>query len=458
MSDEPRTSDARSAQCGDVSTWLHNRERVDAFTLGTLIGQNGGTEGLDLHGANLADVDLSPEIVAKLAAETHLEYFAFWSSRKHAELRGAHLECASLWNANLAGVDFHEAHMEGARLTGARLDGASFERAHLHHADLSSAHLEEASFQGAFLDRANLDGADLSRANLRGASLRTANLLHVSLRQAALQGAHLEDARILHANLGGAMLVHAHLEGAIVQHTTFENASLKFARLQGAILEGCDLARVDLSESYLTGVRWYGAFLDRSRMRRDQLGHAIGDELWASDEKTAQAYREASEAYLLLKNNFSSIGRYEDAAWAYVKEQQMEKMAYHWGWRWRFWRPWPAFGRWLRNWAYELLTGYGERPFLPVLWGLVVILTFAGGYAVAGNIAPDFAGDPATAQGSHSFMDALTHSIAAFATIGFNTLEPLGWGARLLTAIESAFGIGLFALFIFTLGNRMSRS
>jgi hypothetical protein len=49
-------------------------------------------------------------------------------------------------------------------------------------------------------------------------------------------------------------------------------------------------------------------------------------------------------------------------------------------------------------------------------------------------------------------------SISAFATIGFNTLEPVGWGARLLTALEAMFGIGLFALSVFTLGNRMRRS
>jgi len=34
----------------------------------------------------------------------------------------------------------------------------------------------------------------------------------------------------------------------------------------------------------------------------------------------------------------------------------------------------------------------------------------------------------------------------------------VGWGARLLTAAEAMFGIGLFALFVFTLGNRMRRS
>jgi len=56
------------------------------------------------------------------------------------------------------------------------------------------------------------------------------------------------------------------------------------------------------------------------------------------------------------------------------------------------------------------------------------------------------------------FLMFFSSSISAFATVGFNTLEPVGWGARLLTAIEAMFGIGLFALFVFTLGNRMRRS
>jgi hypothetical protein len=94
---------------------------------------------------------------------------------------------------------------------------------------------------------------------------------------------------------------------------------------------------------------------------------------------------------------------------------------------------------------------------MPVLWAIVVVAVFAGIYAVAGNIA---SGDVGALQGepTHNPLIALVHSISAFATIGFNTLEPQGWGARLLTALEAMFGVGLFALFIFTLGNRMSRS
>jgi len=118
---------------------------------------------------------------------------------------------------------------------------------------------------------------------------------------------------------------------------------------------------------------------------------------------------------------------------------------------------WFSWWRWARNWAYELLAGYGERVHMPVIWAGVVVLVFALIYAAAGNIASGDVG-ALQSQPTHSPITALTHSISAFATVGFNTLEPVGWGARLLTAIEAMFGIGLFALFVFTLGNRMRRS
>jgi hypothetical protein len=79
---------------------------------------------------------------------------------------------------------------------------------------------------------------------------------------------------------------------------------------------------------------------------------------------------------------------------------------------------------------------------MPLIWAAAVIAAFTAIYAGAGNVASGQGG------ATHNLLTALTHSIAAFATVGFNTLEPVGWGARLLTAIEAMFGIGLFALFV----------
>ena len=419
----------------DRSAWPQNGLVIRRDELLRLIEENGGPEDLDLRGARfLGDgqgevprsnpIDLSSGALAPLAAVYKQEH---------------------------GGSEPPWCDSDGRMfLLGARLQGA----------DLSVAQL-----QGARLILAQLLGADLSEARLEGAHLSDAQLEGADLIGAQLQGAHLEDAQLQGADLSGAQLEKADLSDAQLQ-----GADLFGAQLEGADLRGAQLERVDMyGVASLVGAHWDRAFLDYTRIDRRDLGQSVGDEDEAhgrgssgSKDKSrkAGAYRSASEAYLLLKNNFNQIGRYEDASWAYVKEQQMEKMSYHWAWRswgWQVWRAGRSFWPWLRNWAYELATGYGERVYMPVLWAIVVVAVFAGIYAVAGNIA---SGDVGALQGepTHNPLIALVHSISAFATIGFNTLEPQGWGARLLTALEAMFGVGLFALFIFTLGNRMSRS
>ena len=351
------------------------------------------------------------------------------------------------------------------------------------------------------------DGMALSDAILHDTYLSNA-----SLEGADLTSSDLSDAKLIGANLDNALLWHSDLRGAFVFDTGF----------RGADFLGAHLGGVDLYDAQLEGALWRGALLDRTRMRRERLGKASGEELVAKGQQAMSSprppptFHEARETYLDLKTNFDSIGRYDDASWAYVKEQQMEKAMYfpttagH-GWirermrgavppacwgparlpRWLSWKlrsavhhsrlflgfcpgkvrqemarrdekggernEWLSRWRWARNWAYELLTGYGERVYMPVIWAGVVVLVFALIYAAAGNIA---SGDVGALQShpTHSLITAFTHSISAFATVGFNTLEPVGWGARLLTATEAMFGIGLFALFVFTLGNRMRRS
>ena len=443
MSDE-----APPVRCGDATTWRHKGEKIDLSHLLELIEENGGPEGLDLHGADLSDLDTRPQALRPYVQEYREQHEPHakppWlriGGEGGIDLAGAHLESAVLHNAQLA----------HASLWAARLDSAAAWATHLEHADLAFVHAEDAD----------------------------------------LLGAHLQN-----ANLWGARLNHARLA---------------FAHVQNA----------DLRDAQLYGVLWYSARLDRTRLHRQQLGRMTGDQLTARGQirHFPATFHDAREAYLSLKTNFDSIGRYEDASWAFVKERQMEKAMYFpttaghgwirdrmagavpppwWGprclprWiRWKLrstfyhtrlffpfpglcprevreqmarrsqdeeaWHEWLNRPRWLRNWLYEATTQYGENPWRPVIWAGVVVLVFGLIYAAAGNIAT---GDVGALQGqpTHNPWTALVHSISAFATIGFNTLEPQGWGARLLTAVEAMLGIGLFALFVFTLGNRMRRS
>lgn len=439
-------------RCDDESTWRHKGEKIDLPRLLQLIEQNGGPEGLDLHGCDMSRIDARPDALRpyrKAYADQHGPYR--WP----------------LWLGGRGGINLTKAHLEEAKLDEARMENAS----------------------------------------LLWAELRDASLLWAQLQNADLYEADLEEAHLFSADLRGADLLWAHLESALLVRADLRKADLTLAYLQGA----------DLRYAHMRGALCYGAHLDRTRLRREQVAPATGDELAAKGHADCQGdFHQAKEAYLALKTNFESIGRYDDAGWAYVKEQQMQKALHfpgtlghrwirrrvrrghrlwlkrkrgrlarflraklvgrlHWAWlhvclflglcpreirqqlaRWtsdgRERDEWLSRWRWARNWAYELLTGYGEHWWKPVIWALAVVLCFALGYSAAGNVA---SGD---GSGTHDFLTALTHSIAAFATVGFNTLEPVGWGARLLTAIEAMFGIGLFALFVFTLGNRMRRS
>jgi len=406
----------------DRSTWPRNRQVIRRKKLLRLIEKNRGPDGLDLRGAVFAGdlpsddpehnpIDLSPDVLAPLAD-------AYRNDNGGREPPWLSADRLRLWGAQL----------QGAVLRHAQLEGADLRDGHFQKADLTYAQLQDGLLYGTHLQEASLLGAQLQGAQLFGARLQG-----TCLWEAQLQGADLRD---------------AHLQGA----------ELKGAQLQGADLRGTQLDRVDMYDvASLDGAHWYGARLDHTRIKRESLGKAIGDEKiadgteppkpwdWYKQDKV-EAYDGAKEAYLLLKNNFNQIGRYEDASWAYVKEQQMEKTAHYREWRshgWKVWRTWGSFWRWLRNWAYELATGYGERPWNPVIGGVLIILGFAGGFCATRAVA--------------NFWDALVYSIATFATFNLADTGPTGRGADVASSVEALLGIAVLALVVFTLGNKMSR-
>jgi uncharacterized protein YjbI with pentapeptide repeats len=529
-----------------------------------LIGANRGPEGLDLSSCEMQAIDF-----ARGALQGDLR-----ASAEAARVRGGMPKLPAL----VAHLRFLLGPLRASRA------GGSADRPSWLSSLTRGVNLKGAQLQGANLEGAQLQGADLALAQLQGADLALAQLQDAVLVAAQLQGANLEGAQ-----LQGTSLAAAQLQGANLGYTWLQGANLEAAQLRRVDFRYAHLEQVDLSGAVsLEETRWSHTFLDGTRMRRDQLGDSIGDEQDAHGARYRNKtiiYRQVAEAYLQLKTNFSSIGRYDDAAWALVKERQMEKMAHYHGWkprysphrwlrlralrhrwgrrwfrwgrRWFQWGrhitarwgshlAWGDFRRWAWSWISELSTGYGEQPWLPPIWGAVIIFVFAFFYV--GQVDPNFgqqstatqqqltpAANPETAsavatsvslaivgpmstvtarldqltalvavsdqasQGDPTptaaqpeatvlsavdvtpkqqhlavevaaegpcpkggrlahFGEALTHSVSAFFTIGFNTMEPCNATARGLTITESALGIGLFALFVWTLGNRMRRA
>ena len=383
-----------------------------------LIEENDGPRGLDLSGKDLSGIDLSMEALAVDLRKVRVNApgkTPVWSFGKGINLLGANLVDAKLQEANL-----HAAQLQGAILSGANLQEANLWGANLQGANLWVANLQEA----------NLDAAQLQGAILWGAKLREANLREAQLQGADLLGADLQGANLYDANLQGAGLSRAHIE------------------------------KVDFSVAAdLEGAHFYNAFMDDTRMKREQLGGAIGEELEGT-------YSEAKEAYLALKNNFAEIGRYDDATWAYLKERRMEKLKAFQkakdAWREHDWRVAIAHGTKVAVEQFvELLCDYGEglgrvAGSLIALW-----LAFAFSYGrIAGVWGPwQDTGEEMIRYITQNPIDLLSFSLGAMTTLLPSGLEPRPILAmRILMPLEALIGIFLVALLGFVAGNRIRRS
>lgn len=121
------------------------------------------------------------------------------------------------------------------------------------------------------------------------------------------------------AETGGVNLSGAFLEGSLLVGAKLERADLSLCDLRGALLDGADL-----TEANLTGANLRGADFEWAKFRRARLYQAkIDNETnlanvdWNRDyvigEEVASLYKEAGEAYRMLKRWYRNHGFYDIA-------------------------------------------------------------------------------------------------------------------------------------------------
>jgi len=386
--------------------------------------------GLNLHGVSLSGADLTGASLGRSDLS---------AARAHAvKLQGAHLDQARFDGADLA----------GACLDNAKAGEASFDDAMLEDASLVGAGLRFASLRNAILDGATLDGADLWGARLDGAeahraSLRGARLDEACLAGADLTGADLTDATLKRADLRGAKLKGADLRGTQVDGGFLDEADLSDARLPLVSLRGCGLRHVRLA----------GAWLERTQMQVGQLGGAIGEEV-------AGEFGAAREGYIVLEQNFRSLGDIEAESWAFRKRRRMGKQdALHRARRaWREQRWQLAVGcaaSWASDVFVEWLCDYGESLPRVARAFLAVLVFYALFYGVTGGLVSK---GEAAGLLRHA-AELLHYSLGNMTTVGTGDLElhPTSELIALVAATQSIVGPILLGLFGFVLGNRLRR-
>ncbi|GAI12943.1 unnamed protein product, partial [marine sediment metagenome] len=157
-----------------------------------------------------------------------------------------------------------------------------------------------------------------------------------------------------------------------------------------------------------------------TKIKREQIENHI------LQEKKKEFY-EAQEIYLLLKNNFHSIGRYEDESWAFKKEKDMERKS-----NCHF----KTLHKWLWSCFLNGIFGYGEQPGKVIVSAILVILLFASLFMIFGisNVGIEF-------STSNNFLDCMYFSTITFTTLGYGDFRPLeGWG-RFLAGSEAFIGV-----------------
>lgn len=357
-------------------------------------------------------------------------------------------------NGGPQGLDLSYTNWRRADLSGMILNGISFRGADLRQADLTGSWLAKCDFREARMWRATLPGACLWLARLDGADLKECDF-----RRALLVDASFRD----------ALLTGSHLEEALLQRAIFANTPVTQRDIGNRIL-------IELAEPLMRLAEEFDAYFEK--LRSEDPG-VVG---WVT-ENLSRRYQLAAETYLMLKNNFNQIGRYNDASWAYIRERQMERMTKA-PWRarqyqgeahplgmgrlgtyrslapwhpltWWFWLKYTVL--WLLDWVTEITCGYGERPMRTMAVAGVILAAFPFIYWAVQGLGWV---DPATGRDivSTRFLDYVIYSAGAFVTIGYEGLMPINTAAQIWTVVEALLGISILALLMFALGNRISRS
>ena len=199
------------------------------------------------------------------------------------------------------------------------------------------------------------------------------------------------------------------------------------------------------------------SILRNTKIEKDKIENHIIQE-------KKKKFSEAKKTYLLLKNNFHSLGQYDDESWAFGKEKEMERKSNcHI----------ESLHKWLWSWFCNVIYGYGEKPQNVVISAGLIIIFFALLFASIGISNPEIidlkgitvdqnTGNIVDSASKgllknnviRNIPDSLYFSLITFTTLGYGDFRPLeGWG-RILAGSEAFIGAFMMALFVYTFARR----
>jgi uncharacterized protein YjbI with pentapeptide repeats len=157
---------------------------------------------------------------------------------RYANLSGANLSEAWLYETDFFSSDLSEANLSGTHSSRADFDESDLCYTNLSRADLTMARFFHANLSEAILNYADLGEAIFCMANLRGANLRNTRCVEADLSEANLSAADLSEANLSGANLYKSDLTQANLTKANLNRASFVESTLEGADLSYSSVYG----------------------------------------------------------------------------------------------------------------------------------------------------------------------------------------------------------------------------
>ena len=261
------------------------------------------------------------------------------------------------------------------------------------------------------------------------------------------------------------------------------NVSFERAYLENAYL------KLDLGAG--TSIDFTDALLRNTKIERDQIENRILQE-------KKKEFSRAKKVYLLLKNNFHSIGQYKDESWAFTKEKDMERKSTSFYSLLSKYKKYSLFKKILKQsnllkriivrlkilskWLFsrkaiewfnlsfsDFIYQYGENPWRVIRFALIIIFLFAVILNFSGIVNSDSTnliiefikksqGDEYTIRYLGpvlgSFLNCLYFSVVTFTTLGYGDFQPAVGLSRFFVSLESIIGAITMALFVYTFARR----
>jgi len=299
---------------------------------------------------------------------------------------------------------------------------------------------------GAFwvLDAEDMRGIRFHQENFcASASLTKMQLSLSGFYRCNLRHAQLGMSRISFTNFEGCDLreaMFAHAEGLDIN---FSDSDMRDCCLLGAEMIGADLSGCDCRGIYLGEAKLQQLVVDyRSR---------FDPQLKRSWQNRSMAPRQLADLYHSLRLAYQRADLWHIADRYLLQERTASRKHIRWPEivkHTSFRKIWM----WLKDWIWGWTAGYGTRPGRLVALGILVSLTYAMLYAVAGGLDPE-------SGKNHDFASALYFSFTTFATLGYGDLSygPEHPWLRLLSTTEAWAGAIIIALFVAVMARKILR-